>query len=256
MRMWMMMTAMLVGSASTVAAQAPGGDPIEIPLRVEDGRLMVTVDGPDGGTYDFVLGLGMTLITESGAARMGDDISALTLAGLPVVTEQATTVPDAQLGGGDDTPAGVLGGLTLNMFDVLVDAPNGRMVLKPVGRSVRWPGVTLSNPVAIQLFHDVMVRADVEVDGKLYGGFVELASPYMEVNAPLEAAGGVTGEVLGAFRLGYSGWTDLPAKVTDHPNFKGWDRESQGFVYIGAPVAYECAIAISWVHSELRTCLR
>jgi len=243
-------------SGSPALSQTPGNDPIEVPLRVQDGRLMVTVDGPDGAEYDFVLGLGMTLITQGAAARMGKTIASLTLGGVPVETEQASTVPDDYPALAGTAIAGVLGGLTLNKFDVLIDAPNERLVLKPVGRAVYWDGVSLTNPARMTVFHEVLARIDVEVGGAEYGGLLDLAAAHLEVNEPIRTAGGVEGDAAPSFRMGYSAWSDLPVKVTESPLFEGWDPNGNGFVIIGAPVAYDCAIAISWAHAEFRTCVR
>ncbi len=187
---------------------------------------------------------------------MGEGISSLTLGGVPVEAEQAFTVPDEELAISGTVPAGVLGGMTLNKFDVLIDAPNQRLVLKPIGRSVSWDGVTLSRPVRLMLFHEVLARVDVEVGGKLFGGLLDLAAPHMAVNEPVRTASQFSGDRLDSFRMGYAGWPDLPVVVTDSPIFQGWDPNGKGFVIIGAPVAYECAIAISWAHAELRTCIR
>ncbi len=187
---------------------------------------------------------------------MGEAVSSLTLGGVPVETEQAFTVPDEELAISGTVPAGVLGGMTINKFDVLIDAPNQRLVLKPIGRSVRWDGVTLSNPVGLMLFHGVLARVDVEVGGQVFGGLLDLAAPHMAVNEPVRTATQFSGDRLDSFRMGYSGWPDLAVVVTDSPIFQGWDPEGRGFVIIGAPVAYECAIAISWAHAELRTCIQ
>jgi hypothetical protein len=219
------------------------------------GCLIVTANGPDGAEYDFVLGLGMTLITEGGAATIGASISSLTIGGIPVDTEQASTVPDSYLEGAGNA-VGVLGGLTLNSFDILIDAPNGKLLLQPVGRSVRWDDVALSNPVRLLLFHDVLARIDVEVGGAGFGGLIDLAAPYLEVNDAVRTKGGLSDGKAPAFRMGYAGWTDLPARVTESRLFDGWDPDGNGFVIIGAPVAYDCAIAISWAHAEFQTCIR
>jgi hypothetical protein len=32
--------------------------------------------------------------------------------------------------------------------------------------------------------------------------------------------------------------------------------DGTGFVLVGAPLAYDCAIALSWVQREIRTCVR
>jgi hypothetical protein len=244
--------ALMLTVVSSLSGQVSRPEPIEIPLRVHDGRLMVTAHGPEGATYDFVLGLGMTLISESGAARIGDSMSALTLGGIPVNTESSQTVPDSYLS--TDAAVGILGGMTLTNYDILIDVPGERLLLKPIGRSVRWDGHSLSSPVGLSVMHDVLLRADVEIGGKVVGGLIDLASPGLEINEPLRSAT-VNGRV-DKFRLGYSGWTDLPAEVSDAPLFQGWDPENRGFVVIGAAIAYDCAIAISWKHAELRTCLR
>lgn len=239
---------------TTLSAQAGPGEPIEIPLRMEAGQLVVTAQDPAGEDFDFVLGLGMTLITESGAARLGDRIGALTLGGVPVDTEMSQSVPDLYLAGQGDRAIGVLGGMTLNGYDILIDVPGDRLVLKPVGRAVRWPGISLSSPVPLQVFHDVLLRADVEIGGKLIGGLLDLANPGLEVNEALRFA--IEDGRVDSFRMGYAGWPDLPIEVTESPVFQGWDPQGSGFAVIGAAVAYDCAIAISWVHAELRTCLR
>ena len=243
------------GSVSSAAAQA-GNRVVEIPLLVVSGRLMVTVDGPHGTRHDFVLGLGPTLLTRTGAARIGAAKSRLAVGGVPVSLESAVTVADAELAGGGVVAAGVLGGETLNRFDALIDVPNGRLVLKPVGRAVRWDGVPLSNPVAVRVFHDVLIRVDIEVGGKLFGGLLDLTSPGLEVNAALRAAANIRGDRVDSFRMGYAGWPDLPVRVVDSPVIRRWDGQGAGFAIIGAAVAHDCAIAVSWAHSELRTCLR
>ena len=72
----------------------------------------------------------------------------------------------------------------------------------------------------------------------------------------MKAAANQEGDRVEAFRMGYSGWSDLPIAVVDSPIFQGWDPEGKGFAVIGAAFAYDCALAVSWVHEELRTCLR
>lgn len=252
-----MMRSMVLGIVAvacfTGAASAQVADPIEIPLRMEEGRMLITAQAADGSDFELVLGLGMPVLTESARARLGAR-GQLTLGGVPVEGEETQVVPDASLATGSSTPDGVLGGATINGFDVLVDVPGGRLVLKPVGRSVRWDGVSLSSPVPLTVFHDLLLRVDVNAGGRVVGGLLDLANPGLEVNEGLRA---VTADgTLASFRMGYAGWTDLPVEVKDTQTLRAWDRNGEGFVVVGAAIAEECAIAISWRHSELRTCMR
>ena len=96
----------------------------------------------------------------------------LTLNGIPVNTENATTVPDATLARAGTVPAGLLGGETLS-----------------------W------------------------------------AAKRSTISTP-------------SLTCRTGAWCS------------GWDPQNNGFVVIGAPIAYDCAVAISWFHSELRTCLQ
>jgi hypothetical protein len=253
MRRFMLGVVVLACYGGPLAAQtSQSAAVIEVPLRVEGGRMIVTAQDASGADYDFVLGLGMALLTESGAASVGSAMTPLTIGGVPVDTEMSQVVPDSYLS--DSDAAGVLGGETLNDYDILIDVPEGRLLIKPIGRAVRWDGVSLSNPVRLMVFHGVLLRAEAQVGGKGVGGLLDFANPGLEVNEPLAFA--LTDGAVDSFRMGYSGWPALAAEVVDSPIFRGWDPESQGFVVIGAAVAYDCAIAISWVHAELRTCLR
>jgi hypothetical protein len=255
-RIVLALLAVLLAPISSVRAQTAERGVVEIPLRVEDGRLVVGVSGPEGATHDFVLGLAMASLSESGAARLGSARTSLTLGDVPVALENAATVPDSILGLGSEGPVGVLGGETLNGHDILIDAAGGRLVLKPLARSVRWDGVALSNPVPIRVFHDVLIRVDIEVAGKLFGALMDLSPSRLEVNEGLSTAAGLSGPRVDSFRMGYSGWPSLPVEVVDSPVFRGWDPDGHGFAVIGAVVAYDCALAISWYHQEMRTCLR
>ena len=244
--------ALLVG-VQPAFGQERGGDPIEIPLRMEQGRLVVTVDGPNGESYDFGLALGMSFLGESFVAEVGNGISALTLGGVRVETEQAQTVPDAYLGE-DLGLSGLVGGMTLNKYDILIDVPNGQLLLKRVGRRVRWDGVSLTNPTDLMIFHDVLMRTDVQIGGEVFGALLDFQAPGLEVNEPVRVGAGLEGGSVDSFRMGYSGWDELPVRVTENPIFGGWDPNGDGFVILGAEVARNCAIAISWAHAELRTC--
>lgn len=254
-RRTMLVASVILAWALPALGQTVGSDPIEIPLKMVDGRLAVTVEGPDRGSYDFVLALGMTYLTRSAAARIGNGLSSLTLGGVPVDTEEVVSVPDTYFGDGHRF-AGVIGGATLNGFDILIDVPNGRLVLKPIGRTVRWDGVSLTSPVNVEVFHDVLIRTQVQIGDDVYSGLLDLEAPTLQVNQPVQAAAGFSGGTIDSFRMGYSGWEELQIAVTDSPVFGRWVPVGTGFVIIGAEVARDCAIAISWFHSELRTCRR
>lgn len=252
----------LLGAAAIAIWTSPGvgqvaqGEAVEIPLTVEEGRLVITAQGPDGSEHSFVLGLGMNMLTESGARRLGGTASSLTLGGVTVNLEEAVTVPDAHLTLAGVTPAGVIGGGALNRFDILIDVESGRLLLKPAGRAVRWPRVSLSSPVSVDVFHDVLIRVDVEVGGQVVKGLLDLVEPRVAVNAPLSSTVDANTGTFTSFRMGYSGWTDLPAEVSDSPVFGRWAPVDQGFVIIGASLTYDCVLAVSWAHAELRTCLQ
>lgn len=238
-------------AATCVVPVAGQADPIELPLRIEDGRILVLAEHPHGGSYEFVLGLGMNAITDVTAAELGRAASALDLGGIRVDLEGAQTVDASMLGGA----SGVIGGEALHRYDILIDVPGGRLLLKPAGRAVRWDGVSLSSPVSTQVFHDALMRIDTEVDGKLVGGLMDFVNPKLSVNEPLRGALDDDGETMGLFRMGYGSWSDVPARVIESPVFGAWDPDGNGFVIIGSSVAHDCVFAVSWTHTEVRTCL-
>ena len=131
--LWMVGLFLSMGAAP-VTAQTHGAEPIEVPLRLQDGRLIVPVRAPDGTQLEFVVstGNGATVLTESTAARLGDDAT-LTMAGVHVPTEDSHTVPDVNL-----SVDGMIGANTLDQFDALFDLPGKRLLLKPIGRAVEW----------------------------------------------------------------------------------------------------------------------
>ena len=69
----MFVAAMLIAAVSSpAAAQMQDGAPVEVPLRVEAGRLVVPVMTADGTELDFAISLGnvQTVLTESTVARL------------------------------------------------------------------------------------------------------------------------------------------------------------------------------------------
>lgn len=247
---------LLLAGAGPLAAQAAAGGPIEIPLRKQGGRLVVPVRTAGGAELSFVLSTGtaVTVLSESGARRAGKDAQ-LTLSGLPVPMTHSETVPDASLTVDGKVLDGMIGVNTLNRFDMLVDAPGGRLVLKPTGRSVSWEGLALSEPVRLRVLHGVVLSLDVELNGRPYPAMLDLGTNRVLANERAIAEAGVKG---GRARVRVGGVTiaDAPVAVSDHPVIQRFSPNGDGFVLVGAPVALDCVIAVSWVHRELRTCVR
>lgn len=243
----------LVGGVPAAAQDHSGG--IEVPLRVEGGRLIVSVTG-GGEDLDFILstGQGVTLLSESLAARLGQEPE-LTMGSVKVATDQVVEISDAQLSLDGSIFDGIVGANTLNQYDVLIDAPNGRMVLKPFGRSVEWPGMVLAEPVSIQVFHGVAISLSVTVDGGEYRGSLDLGRPTSIVNQELQAAAGLGSDDTVSIGLAGATYHDQPVRSLDLEIFGRWDPEGNGFILIGAPLAWDCAISISYVHQEIRTCV-
>ncbi len=240
-----------------VAAQRAEEVGVEVPLRVEAGRIVVTAQNASGQDLDFVLGAARNVLSEWGASQIGDSRD-VTLGGLPMNFGTAQVVPADQVlmdGGILEGPfAGILGGPALSEYDILIDVPNQRLLLKRPGRFVAWDGVSLSNPTRLQILHDALIRTEVEVNGEVFFAHVELTSASMIVSSVVRERASVTGGEAD-FRLGYAAFPELPAEFIDLPQLRGWGGDDAGVVFVGAPVAMKCAIAISWVHAELRTCM-
>lgn len=233
---------------------------IEIPLKTVGGRLVVPVETPSRERIDFILGLGSTFLTQSGANRIGASRDGLTLGGLPVQIGAAQAIPDdlVVLDGGP-APAGIggiVGSETFNAYDVLIDAPRGRLTLKPAGRSVRWDGVALSNPVKVQVIHDSLIRTNVESGGKVFDALLDLAGPTMVMSQAAATSADVSDGAVD-FKMGYTRYTARRTRVLPLQLFQRWgDGGGKGFVLIGAEVARDCLLAVSYVHQEIRTCVR
>jgi len=164
------------------------------------------------------------------------------------------TVPDADLRAGGRVLDGLVGNNTLNAFDVLFDAPRGRLLLKRPGRAVDWPGVALSEPARLRVYHGVVLGVDVEVDGKPYPGMLELGATSLLVNQAVLDGSGIEGGTAD-LTLGGRVFKGVPVQHSDHPVIARFSPNGDGFVLVGAPPAAECAIAVSWIHREIRTCL-
>ena len=252
---WVTVLLPLVVGSSAVA-QTHVGERVEVPLRVHGGRLLVPVEAPDGSKFEFVLSTGTpTAFSESTAAHLGDP-AALTMGGVPILTDGAGTLPDEDLIVDGMVIDGMIGPNTLNQFDVLVDVPGGRLVLKPIGRSVAWAGMTMSDPIRLRVYHGMLLSFDVEFNGREYGAMLDLGMETLVVNEPVKTEMQIAAEDEVTLKLGGTSLPDVPVRVLDLAIFRGWDPDNEGFVIVGAPVAYDCAISISWVHQEIRTCVR
>lgn len=232
------------------------GEQVEVPLRVAGGRLLVPVEAGVGHPVDFALNTGsmVTVLTETAAEILGNDAE-LTLGGLPVPIDDFTTVPDERLSAEGTTIGGMIGADTLSQYDVLVDAPGGRLLLRGVGAQAGWDGVTLSDPVRVRVMHGTMLSFDVELGGRQYMATLDLGTPMVVLNEKVKADLGLADEDTATLALGGVRLPDLPVRVLD----LGMDRflpEGTGFVLVGAPLAYDCAISLSWAHREIRTCVR
>jgi hypothetical protein len=237
-----------------LAAHAQEAGVVEIPLRLQDGRLVVAVRAADGSELDFIVSTGtaVTVLSATGAARIGE--GGLTLGGMPVPLEGREVVPDDGLGSGAAVYGGMIGSNTLNRYDVLVDLPGGRLLLKPVGPEVAWAGMTLSDPVRLRVFHGVVLSLDVELEGRPYPAMLELGAPRILVNQRVIDETGVEGT--GTLRVAGATAPDVPVALSDHPVIERFSPNGDGFVLVGTPLVVGCAVSISWVHQELRTCVR
>ena len=197
----------------------------------------------------------MTVLSESTAALLGGDLE-LTLGGVAVAMDGGQTRPDGDLVTDGKHFAGMVSSNTLNQFDVLVDVPGGRLVLKPIGRAVHWDGMTLSDPVRVRVFHGVVMGLDVEVNGHEYPALLDLGTPTLVVNERVMTEAGIEGRTANRFRVGDTTLTDVPVQHEELDAFRMMSPNGDGVVLVGAPLAHDCAVSLSWVHQELRTCVR
>ena len=241
--------------ATPTAAQRSGPEIVEVPLRVHDGMMVVPVEAPDGTQLEFIVGTNATALSETGAARISG-LTGLTLGGVPVSFEDLRTVPDANLTVAGKVFDGLVGSEILNQFDVLFDAPGGRLVLKQIGRSVVWEGMTMSDPVPLTLYHGAVIGFDVELNGRPYGAMLDLGMSLLAVNERVRTEASIEGELVNSLQVAGMAFSDLPVRVLADESFGMWTPNGEGFVYVGAPIAVGCAISVSYVHQEIRTCVR
>ncbi len=240
--------------------QEPAGqmltESVEIPLRVHEGRLTVPVETEDGTTLEFIVSTAnmVTVFSETGKARVGD--SRISVAGLPISTKGSQTVADSDLTDGGTVFDGIIGSTFLNRFDVLIDAPGGRLVLKAPGRWVEWDGLTLSDPIRVRLLHGAILTLDVELNGQTYPAMLDIGTSTVVVNERVKTEASLADDGIGTLKVGATTHEDLPVRVLDLPLFHRFSPNGDGFVLVGAPLALDCVVSISYVRQELRTCVR
>lgn len=249
---------LLATTAMPAMGQMHGADlkVTEVPLRVEQGVLVVTVESSDGDEYDFILGSasGATVLSQSAKARIGD--ATLSMAGVPASTEGAQDVSDDKLTYDGTSFDGIIGANSLNAYDVLVDAPGGRVVFKAPGRSVSWDGMELSEPTRLMVFHGMIMTVDVGLNGHTSRALLDLGTRKLVLSPPLSEKASMAAESVQSMSIGGTTFTGLPVQVQEHPVFKAFDPQGNGFAIVGAPIALDCAISFSFVHQEIRTCVR
>ena len=241
--------------AAPAAAQTHGRNTVEIPLRVHGGRMIVPVEAADGTQLEFIVSTSMTQLSQKGAKRIAGQTE-LSLGGVPFSTEDVQTVSDANLTVAGTIFDGVIGSEILNQFDVLFDAPGGRLVLKPIGRSVEWEGMTMSDPVPLRIYHGLVLGFEVELNGRAYGAMLDVGMGLLGVNERVRTEASIEGDRVSTLQIGGMTFSDLPVRVLEDAAFGMWTPNGEGFVYVGAPIALDCAISVSYVHQELRTCVR
>jgi hypothetical protein len=234
-----------------------GAGPVEVPLRLEGGRLAVTVQEANGSAFDFILSTGVppTILSASTAAALGA-APALTIGGHPVDFAGSQTIPDDDLNVDGFAFDGMIGPQTLNKFDILIDLPGQRLVLRPIGPPAAWDGVTLGEAVPVRVLHGQMIALSVDLNGQNFMASLDTGRPVLVVNEPVTTALHVGQAFTGALTLGDTPMTDVPVEMIDVDVMARWDPDKKGFVLLGAPIAYDCAIAISWVRSEIQVCAR
>lgn len=238
-----------------VAAQS-GADWFEVPLRVENGRLLVPVEIAPGIETDFIVSTANTVTVLSQAFIDNHGIEGdLYLGDIALNLDGYAVVPHDQLNSGSSTIVGIIGANTLNEFDMLIDAPGRRLVLKEVGRALEFDAVTLGDAVRLRVFHGMLLGTDVDVAGTTIPALLDTGTSGVLLNTPGSVASGVADGDSATLTTGTTSLVSAAVTVSDSPLMERWDPNGAGFVIVGAPIAYDCALAISWVHREMRRCV-
>lgn len=114
----------------------------------------------------------------------------------------------------------------------------------------------MSDPVPLRIFHGMVMSLDVELNGKPYGVMLDVGMGSLAVNERVVTEASIEGDRINTLQVGGATFSNLPVRVLPQAAFGQWSPNGEGFVYVGAPIALDCAISVSWVHQELRTCVR
>ena len=254
---WLTILLGLALPPSPLAAQA---GVVEVPLHSHEGRLWVPVTAEDGSSFRFLVSTGnpMTVLSATGAARTAD-AGALHIGGvesLAVNRDGAVTGSDENFTYGGEVFDGLIAPNTLNEFDLLLDHPGGRMLFAPIGRPIRWEGYELSDPVRLTVYHGVAISMQVHLGGTRFPAMLELGTPMIMGNSAVGETGAIDDELAMPLRVGGATWAGLPARVEDLSIFDRWSPNGDPFLMVGGVIALDCAISLSYVRQELRTCVR
>jgi hypothetical protein len=246
----------LLTAALATPAMAQMADEVEVPMSVVDGRFVVTVVTEEGVEMDFALstGNGTTVLTETGAAII-ENHGAPSMGGIWISMDDPSVIPDSRLSA-DGSLMGMVGSNTLNEFDILVDAPGGRLVLKKAGPPVQWEGMSLSDPSPLRIYHGTVLSFDVELNGQGFGAMLDLGTQGLLINSGAQTKLSLEDEDSVSLGVGAVTLPGLPVSVSDLDVLGRFDPDNAGFVLVGAPMAYDCALSVSWIRREVRTCVR
>ena len=113
-----------------------------------------------------------------------------------------------------------------------------------------------SDPITLRVFHGIVTSLDITIDGQSYGAMLDTGASPLLVNAGAGEKLGIEGEGSATLEIGSVAFGDVDVRVSDNPVFERWDPNGDGFAMVGGSIALDCAISISWVHREMRTCVR
>jgi predicted aspartyl protease len=296
----------VVGLVILLTLCGSDSDPVSVRLTSTDGWLVApVVFGAQGDTLRFIVdtGASRSAVSARTAGRYGlrprgrveavgaSGPASLELVALPTLglgtievrNLRALVLDDAILtpfGGrldGYDALDGVLGVDILRRFDVLLDAPSGRMVLFDPGEGPGPLEESLSAAVAISSRSTPLLRHQVEINGVRVTGVLDSGSRRVVLNstaarlARIEADAGSgerTAPGVGAQetiqhavtidRLRAGGLTleSVDGHMADLPVFAALGIGSTPAVLLGAPVLDRCPVFVSYSTNTLRYCRR